>query len=66
MLTCFAASILRRRLDTARKEQASQREAFEAFSLQQADRVPAWKKMVEVFEADATKKNPYEIKISGK
>ncbi|KAJ7715371.1 hypothetical protein B0H14DRAFT_2644141 [Mycena olivaceomarginata] len=31
-------SILRQRLDTARKEQASQREAFEAFSLQQADR----------------------------
>ncbi|KAJ7788725.1 hypothetical protein B0H14DRAFT_2627987 [Mycena olivaceomarginata] len=58
-------SILRRQLDTARKEQASQREAFEAFSLQQADRVPAWKKMVEEFEADGTKKNPYEIKISG-
>jgi hypothetical protein len=36
------------------------------FSLQQADRVPAWKKMVEEFETDGTKKNPYEIKISGK
>ncbi|KAJ7190623.1 hypothetical protein GGX14DRAFT_579706 [Mycena pura] len=58
-------SILRRRLDTARKEQASQREAFEAFSLQQADRVPVWKKMVEDFERDPSQKNPYEMKIRG-
>ncbi|KAF7346690.1 CxC2 domain-containing protein [Mycena sanguinolenta] len=57
--------ILRRRLDTARKEQASQREAFELFSLQQAERVPAWKKLVEEYEADNTKKNPYSLKISG-
>jgi hypothetical protein len=33
--------------------------------LQQADRVPAWKKMVEDFEGDASKKNPYQMEISG-
>ncbi|KAJ7147747.1 hypothetical protein C8R46DRAFT_917759 [Mycena filopes] len=59
------AAILRRRLDTARKEQQAQRTAFEAFSIQQAQRVPAWKEMVESFERDPTQKNPYEMKISG-
>ncbi|KAJ6450007.1 hypothetical protein C8R47DRAFT_999048 [Mycena vitilis] len=58
-------ALLRRRLDTARKEQAAQREAFEAFSVQQADRVPAWKKMVEEFEMDGREKDPYEMKITG-
>ncbi|KAK7053876.1 CxC2 domain-containing protein [Favolaschia claudopus] len=58
-------SILRRRLDAAKKEAAAQREAFEAFTLQQAERVPAWKQMVEEFERDSTKKNPYETKITG-
>jgi hypothetical protein len=33
--------------------------------LQQVERVPVWKRMVEDFEADETKKNPYELKISG-
>ncbi|KAJ7116750.1 hypothetical protein C8R46DRAFT_1051327 [Mycena filopes] len=59
-------ALLRRRLDAARKEQVSQRQAFELFSVQQADRVPAWKKMVEDFEADGEQKNPYEMKIRGK
>ncbi|KAF8210756.1 hypothetical protein K438DRAFT_1958976 [Mycena galopus ATCC 62051] len=54
-----------RRLDTARQEYASQHEVFKLFSLQQAERVPAWKKMVEDYEADGTKKNPYTMKISG-
>ncbi|KAK7050119.1 CxC2 domain-containing protein [Favolaschia claudopus] len=58
-------TILRRRLDAARKEARSQREAFEAFTVQQAERVPAWKQMVQDFEADSSKKNPYEIKITG-
>jgi hypothetical protein len=35
------------------------------FSLQQADRVPAWKEMVEEFEKDPEKKNPYEMKVRG-
>jgi hypothetical protein len=61
----YAASILRRRLDVAQREQAAQREAFEAFTLQQAERVPVWKKMVEDFEADGTKKNPYEMAVRG-
>ncbi|KAJ7743983.1 hypothetical protein B0H14DRAFT_2637362 [Mycena olivaceomarginata] len=60
--TISLPAILHRRLDTARKEAASQRSAFEVFSLQQAERVPAWKKMVEDFEVDGTKKNPYELK----
>ncbi|KAJ7797034.1 hypothetical protein B0H14DRAFT_3093238 [Mycena olivaceomarginata] len=58
-------AILHRRLDAAKKEAASQRVAFETFTLQQADRVQRWKQMVEEFEADATKKNPYEMKITG-
>ncbi|KAJ7019709.1 hypothetical protein C8F04DRAFT_975338 [Mycena alexandri] len=58
-------ALLRRRLDAARKEQASQREAFELFSIQQADRVPTWKKMVEEFEADDKKPNPYQMKVEG-
>ncbi|KAF7341813.1 hypothetical protein MSAN_02036300 [Mycena sanguinolenta] len=59
------AAILRRRLDAARKEQASQRQAFELFSLQQAVQVPEWKRIVEEYEADNTQKNPYSLKISG-
>ncbi|KAJ7736633.1 hypothetical protein B0H16DRAFT_1466534 [Mycena metata] len=51
---------LRTRLDRARSEYATQLEGFTQFSAQQADRVPAWKKMVEDFEADPNKKNPYE------
>ncbi|KAJ7630159.1 hypothetical protein B0H17DRAFT_1217935 [Mycena rosella] len=62
-------SILRRRLDAARKEQVAQREAFEAFTLQQVERVPKWKAMVEDFEKnsaeDKTVWNPYEMKITG-
>ncbi|KAJ7030842.1 hypothetical protein C8F04DRAFT_1186486 [Mycena alexandri] len=57
--------LLWRRLDVARKEQASQREAFELFSVQQADRVPVWKKMVEDFEMDGDKKNPYQMEVGG-
>jgi hypothetical protein len=60
-----AAALLRRRLDNAKKEAASQRQAFEVFSLEQAARVLAWKQMVEAFEQDRTKKNPYEMKITG-
>ncbi|KAJ7800235.1 hypothetical protein B0H14DRAFT_2387450 [Mycena olivaceomarginata] len=65
MKTIGLPAILRRRLDVAKKEAASQREAFEAFLIEQAQRVPAWKKMVEDFEKDETVKNPYAIKISG-
>ncbi|KAJ7441809.1 hypothetical protein B0H11DRAFT_2251870 [Mycena galericulata] len=64
-LKTIGLPILRRRLDAARREQAVQREAFEVFSLEQADRVPEWRKMVEDFEADGQKKNLYEMKVSG-
>ncbi|KAJ6447458.1 hypothetical protein C8R45DRAFT_948522 [Mycena sanguinolenta] len=43
---------------------ASQQEAFELFTLQQAERVPIWKKMVEDFETGTEKKNPYQMKIT--
>ncbi|KAJ7795036.1 hypothetical protein B0H14DRAFT_2532632 [Mycena olivaceomarginata] len=68
MKTIGLPALLRRRLDNARKEQVRQREAFEMFTIQQAKRVPAlpaWKQMVQEFEADDTKKNPYEVKITG-
>ncbi|KAK6996617.1 CxC2 domain-containing protein [Favolaschia claudopus] len=58
-------SILRRRLDVAKKEAAAQRAAFEDFSLQQIERVPVWKRMVEEFERDPEQKNPYEMKLTG-
>ncbi|KAJ7834834.1 hypothetical protein B0H13DRAFT_1653010 [Mycena leptocephala] len=58
-------AILRRRLDVAKAEQARQREAFTMFSVQQADRVPEWKRMVEEFEKDETKKNPYTMEVEG-
>ncbi|KAJ7608099.1 hypothetical protein DFH06DRAFT_1149139 [Mycena polygramma] len=60
-----SAALLRWRLDIAIKEQAVQRQAFEAFSLQQADRVPVWKAMVELYERKPDEKNPYKMKISG-
>lgn len=42
-----------------------QREAYEAFSEQQTERVPAWKKMVHDYEDDPKKKNPYEMVVKG-
>ncbi|KAJ7718483.1 hypothetical protein DFH07DRAFT_973264 [Mycena maculata] len=58
-------ALLRRRLDNAKVEQLRSQEAFEAFSLEQAKRVPEWKRMVEVFEKDGTQKNPYEAEVKG-
>ncbi|KAJ7900467.1 hypothetical protein B0H13DRAFT_2336571 [Mycena leptocephala] len=56
---------LRTRLDRARKEYASQLEGFTQFSVQQAERVPAWRAMVEAFEKDPKQKNPYEMTSKG-
>jgi hypothetical protein len=53
-------------LDNAKLEQVKHTEVFETFSLEQAERVPAWKAMVEEFEEDGTKKNPYEAEVKGK
>jgi hypothetical protein len=52
-------------MDRARAELAEQQEFFDDFSREQAARVPGWKQMVEDFENDSTKPNPYEIKIVG-
>ncbi len=56
---------LRRRLETARVELAEQPTAFDEFSREQGDRVAGWKKLVDDFEADPTKTNPYEVKVKG-
>ncbi|KAJ7059939.1 hypothetical protein C8F01DRAFT_1254038 [Mycena amicta] len=59
------AAILRRRLDVAESELAKQTEAFEHFSGEQAESVDEWRGMVEDFEADGSKKNPYESTMKG-
>ncbi|KAJ7499522.1 hypothetical protein FB451DRAFT_1014317 [Mycena latifolia] len=59
------ATLLHRRLDRAKAESALQSEGFEAFSAQQAEHVPRWRKMVEDFEKDGTQRNPYEVKMKG-
>ncbi|KAJ7441783.1 hypothetical protein B0H11DRAFT_2251843 [Mycena galericulata] len=61
-------ALLRRRMDNAKEELARQKETFKAFSEEQADRVPAWKKIVHDFEANPKAdgvKNPYEVKVVG-
>ncbi|KAJ7300519.1 hypothetical protein DFH08DRAFT_919257 [Mycena albidolilacea] len=49
-------------LDRANTEYADQMESFTEFSVQQAEHVPAWKALVQAFEADPSAKNPYEMK----
>ncbi|KAF8147457.1 hypothetical protein K438DRAFT_1509006, partial [Mycena galopus ATCC 62051] len=56
---------LRTRLDRARSEHAAQMESFTQFSVQQAARVPRWRKMVEDFEANSTNTNPYQMEKRG-
>ncbi|KAJ7797560.1 hypothetical protein B0H14DRAFT_3493624 [Mycena olivaceomarginata] len=53
---------LRTKLDRANTEYADQMESFTEFSVQQAERVPAWKALVAAFEADPSAENPYEMK----
>ncbi|KAF7321649.1 CxC2 domain-containing protein [Mycena kentingensis (nom. inval.)] len=52
-------ALLRRRLDNARIQLEKQEEALRVFSERQAEHVPAWLKMVEEFEADGSRPNPY-------
>ncbi|KAJ7681054.1 hypothetical protein DFH06DRAFT_1265705 [Mycena polygramma] len=40
-------------------------ESFASFSMQQSERVPGWKAIVETFEKNPKAKNPYEIKVRG-
>ncbi|KAJ7161810.1 hypothetical protein C8R43DRAFT_880503, partial [Mycena crocata] len=58
-------ALLRRRRDRGEPELEQQKEAFEAFSKEQVEHVPAWKKMVHDFEDDPTARNPYELTITG-
>jgi hypothetical protein len=52
-------------LDRANKEYAEQLAAFTQFSTEQGDRIGGWKKMVEDFEADTSKKNPHSVPMRG-
>ncbi|KAF7331416.1 CxC2 domain-containing protein [Mycena kentingensis (nom. inval.)] len=52
--------LLRRRVDKANIELATQEEALAAFTREQAEFVPEWKRMIEEWEEDNDKPNPYE------
>ncbi|KAK7027866.1 CxC2 domain-containing protein [Favolaschia claudopus] len=54
-------ALLRKRLDKARLERDVQQESFTVFSNEQAERVPAWEKLVSDYEKDPKQRNPYEI-----
>ncbi|KAJ7880718.1 hypothetical protein B0H14DRAFT_3082659 [Mycena olivaceomarginata] len=56
---------LRTCLDRVNKEYAEQLAAFTQLSTEQGDRIGDWKKMVEDFEADPSKKNPYSVPMRG-
>ncbi|KAJ7712326.1 hypothetical protein B0H16DRAFT_1744247 [Mycena metata] len=55
------ADRIRTRLDRAKVEYAAQLEAFTVFSMEQDEHVAGWLEMVDAFEADGKKKNPYEV-----
>jgi hypothetical protein len=68
-LLCSDARIgeqLRTKRDRVSKEYAAQLESFTLFSTEQGQRVAGWQKMVEEFESDATKQNPYRMTRRGK
>ncbi|KAK7055626.1 CxC2 domain-containing protein [Favolaschia claudopus] len=57
--------LLRKRLDKAKRERDIQKEAFEAFTEEQRERVAGWEKMAQEYEADPSNaKNPYEVTTS--
>jgi hypothetical protein len=57
---------LRTKRDRASKEYAAQLESFTLFSTEQGEHVAGWRTMVEEYEADGTKKNPYRMTTRGK
>ncbi|KAJ7036483.1 hypothetical protein C8F04DRAFT_1210089 [Mycena alexandri] len=59
-------ALLRKRLLKAIPERNFQAESLATFTNNQMEHVPQWKAMVEAFEADASKPNPYEIPKTGK
>ncbi|KAJ7791737.1 hypothetical protein B0H14DRAFT_2395344 [Mycena olivaceomarginata] len=56
---------LRTKRDRAAKEYAAQLESLTLFSAEQGQRVAGWQKMVEEFESDGTKENPYRMTRRG-
>ncbi|KAJ7159910.1 hypothetical protein C8R43DRAFT_1086852 [Mycena crocata] len=64
-LTEGIAERLRTRLDKAKIDYAAQMESLTAFTQQQAERVPTWLKMVQVFERNPHATNPYTSPIKG-
>jgi hypothetical protein len=57
--------LLKKQLLKAIPERNFQRDLLATFTQHQAEHVPAWKAMVEAFEADQTQPNPYELPKSG-
>ncbi|KAJ7790263.1 hypothetical protein B0H14DRAFT_2626209 [Mycena olivaceomarginata] len=56
---------LRTKRDRAAKEYMAQLESFTLFTVEQGERVAGWQRMVEEYEADGTKKNPYWMTTRG-
>ncbi|KAJ6447493.1 hypothetical protein C8R47DRAFT_938422, partial [Mycena vitilis] len=54
-------ALLMKRLLRAIEERNFQRDSLATFTEHQAEHVEGWKAMVEAFDADATKPNPYEL-----
>ncbi|KAF7314223.1 CxC2 domain-containing protein [Mycena kentingensis (nom. inval.)] len=57
--------LLRRRLDKARVELEKQEDSFAVFSKEQASMVPRWMEMVNEWEQDNSRPNPYEATVEG-
>ncbi|KAF8214216.1 hypothetical protein K438DRAFT_1956307 [Mycena galopus ATCC 62051] len=57
--------LLKKRLLKAIAKHNYQRDSLATFTQHQAEHVPGWKKMVEEFEVDDCKPNPYELPKSG-
>ncbi|KAJ7875574.1 hypothetical protein B0H14DRAFT_2568720 [Mycena olivaceomarginata] len=58
-------ALLKKRLLRAIPERNFQRDSLATFTENQADHVAGWMAMVEAFEEDSTKPNPYELPKSG-
>jgi hypothetical protein len=57
--------LLKKRLLKAIPERNFQHDSLAMFTEHQAEHIPTWKAMVDDFEADSTKLNPYELPKSG-
>ncbi|KAJ8473447.1 hypothetical protein ONZ45_g16298 [Pleurotus djamor] len=58
-------SLLKRRMKNAKRERTIQQESFSIFTVKQSDRVEKWKQMVDDFELDGSKPNPYNVGSQG-